>query len=995
MPKLLNRPPVWLALFFLLICSLAWLVFLGKQTTASIDGRAYWNPADQDGDGLSDQWEVFYFGSTSSHSGAEDDDLDDLTTLDEYFAGSHPLLLDPKAVGEAKTVSVAQWNRNQWHTARFDGVYVDPVVIMGPADSSGQSPIPMRVASVSATSFDYQIDLFDHQAGTNGSGGLPSPKDVSWMAIESGRHVLGNQLALEAGNDLVVPGGSTITFSESFETKPIVLAQAVSYNGKRSITTRVFNVSQDGFDVLFQAQEDSQQHTAVESLSWVAIEPGFIHDEFSRRQTGVFSGVKGNFRKFQWPSKFKNKTPTVFLASTQTLNEMDTVVVHQKLKTKDKVSLRLYEDKSADSETQHAAEDVAWYASQESGIFHILPTTGDKNADGLPDLWVKKSKLKGGQAGSNGYYGDRDKDGLLNYQEYRYATNPRKKDTDGDGVSDWDEVNFYESDALAGDVGQLAFLRRVAGSTFTKSWGAWERHESLAFSRESGGWIEVPIEIDSSGIYAFEVKAGPWVGGDLSKIYDFNLSINGAFVSRKTINIKNTSTNSFQILTPWLSPGTQTLRIEWDNSFLRREIAIHEVSVFQATGVDSDNSGKPDWTEIRVARQNGIDTVADVSEQKQFLSMPTSFQSNSRLLEQWDSAQQFWSDGEADPNVFRQEYGFQLSAVSPACVEGRGRFPTLIKERTNAVGPVRIGPNDTWYLDIPLDAAYAAGFTLDFENRAASQSHAIFWVPTNVIESEEILIREGDALLLAGWGDSEAIAVQKCDISINGQLFPDTMRGEPLEYSFPQAGTYQIDWGLKEGPLESGYALEGTVMVEVAARPSMTSPDCVVGFERSWEVTNLHPAALVQIDRDVEVWDGAEIPGGFSYRILMEEPVTEYAVTRLDYDGPILANVPIQGVWVETGRKTLAVITEQFADGSQRIAMPIYLPKVSDDVVVKVELIRAGVVFEDGSQYKEISGAEFDEFGYYMMEFFVPDEDTTNCHRLSLWQDGQMIGYIN
>src|SRR3954452_2921279 len=64
-------------------------------------------------------------------------------------------------------------------------------------------------------------------------------------------------------------------------------------------------------------------------------------------------------------------------------------------------------------------------------------THHDRNHDGLPDKWEKKfgiSTKKHGMAKA-----DPDKDGLTNRGEWRSRTNPKKADTNGNGVVDADE----------------------------------------------------------------------------------------------------------------------------------------------------------------------------------------------------------------------------------------------------------------------------------------------------------------------------------------------------------------------------------------------------------------------------------------------------------------------------------------------------------------------------------------------------------------------------
>jgi len=57
----------------------------------------------------------------------------------------------------------------------------------------------------------------------------------------------------------------------------------------------------------------------------------------------------------------------------------------------------------------------------------------DRDHDKLPDKWEKKFHLS---THKNNAKGDPDRDGLNNLGEFRSRTNPRKADTDNDGVND-------------------------------------------------------------------------------------------------------------------------------------------------------------------------------------------------------------------------------------------------------------------------------------------------------------------------------------------------------------------------------------------------------------------------------------------------------------------------------------------------------------------------------------------------------------------------------
>jgi hypothetical protein len=72
----------------------------------------------------------------------------------------------------------------------------------------------------------------------------------------------------------------------------------------------------------------------------------------------------------------------------------------------------------------------------------------DTDNDGMDDNWELEHGLK---VGINDAALDADSDGLTNLQEYLAGTDPQKADTDGDGLTDGDEVNKYHTDPLNPD----------------------------------------------------------------------------------------------------------------------------------------------------------------------------------------------------------------------------------------------------------------------------------------------------------------------------------------------------------------------------------------------------------------------------------------------------------------------------------------------------------------------------------------------------------------
>jgi Big-like domain-containing protein/thrombospondin type 3 repeat protein len=122
----------------------------------------------------------------------------------------------------------------------------------------------------------------------------------------------------------------------------------------------------------------------------------------------------------------------------------------------------------------------------------FAPDYRDRDNDGLPDRW--ESTLRTGEgyedntdpvhgdrwlqerdaADEMGGTGDYDEDGLTNYEEYFYGTNPIHYDTDGDSLSDGWEIHYGQTDPLddgtkypedAIEVGWIPYAKTFAPNT--------------------------------------------------------------------------------------------------------------------------------------------------------------------------------------------------------------------------------------------------------------------------------------------------------------------------------------------------------------------------------------------------------------------------------------------------------------------------------------------------------------------------------------------------
>jgi len=80
------------------------------------------------------------------------------------------------------------------------------------------------------------------------------------------------------------------------------------------------------------------------------------------------------------------------------------------------------------------------------------PTKADTDGDSLPDKWELDNELDPLiNHGNEGASGDPDDDGLMNWYEYIYGTKPNREDSDGDKLSDNEEINIYHTNPTKND----------------------------------------------------------------------------------------------------------------------------------------------------------------------------------------------------------------------------------------------------------------------------------------------------------------------------------------------------------------------------------------------------------------------------------------------------------------------------------------------------------------------------------------------------------------
>jgi hypothetical protein len=133
-----------------------------------------------------------------------------------------------------------------------------------------------------------------------------------------------------------------------------------------------------------------------------------------------------------------------------------------------------------------------------------------------------------------------------------------------------------------------------------------------------------------------------------------------------------------------------------------------------------------------------------------------------------------------------------------------------------------------------------------------------------------------------------------------------------------------------------------------------------------------------------------------SYRLKVQDTTANHVVARLGPQGPVLASAEIKGFQLASGSATGVQVVRTYEDGSQLIEMGLVMSPVRAEVTVKVRLIVAGVMFEDGTIEKTFTAQDFNELGEASVRFIRPQEARSSvCHNIEAFDGTTPLGVGN
>ena len=198
--------------------------------------------------------------------------------------------------------------------------------------------------------------------------------------MESGTHTLPDGTMVEAERFETDRTGSfeNVAFSRTFNVAPVVITAVSSYNETDAVTTRVRNISTNGFELRMQEQELNAQTHDIETISYIAWEPssGTMGDlTFEVEKTDDV--ITHNLHTIVYSETFMNIP--VFLADMQTTDGGNTANVRWQDKDFYAVDVKIVEEQSRDSETWHTTEVVGYmlFSRTRIGPAEVIIDNGD------------------------------------------------------------------------------------------------------------------------------------------------------------------------------------------------------------------------------------------------------------------------------------------------------------------------------------------------------------------------------------------------------------------------------------------------------------------------------------------------------------------------------------------------------------------------------------------------------------------------------------------
>jgi|GEM_PF-3545693 len=246
---------------------------------------------------------------------------------------------------------------DDWKTVSLDRSYNNPIVVLGPVTQNSSDRFTVRVKDANSSSFKWRVHEWGYENGSHGD------ETVHYMVVEEGHYAFENGMQLYARDKTNVNENNFTNVSFPGEmTNPLFLTQ-ITTDGTAA------NARNNGYSVRLQQQENKDQSRSIsnETVDAIFMEQGVVLG-YMDFKAGLKTNVNDNWRTLTYGSDISFSSSPKVLADVFTYNENDPITLHYRNKSATSIQFTLEEDKSRNTETDHANEEVGWMAFERSGF---------------------------------------------------------------------------------------------------------------------------------------------------------------------------------------------------------------------------------------------------------------------------------------------------------------------------------------------------------------------------------------------------------------------------------------------------------------------------------------------------------------------------------------------------------------------------------------------------------------------------------------------------
>ena len=577
-----------------------------------------------------------------------------------------------------------------------------------------------------------------------------------------------------------------------------------------------------------------------------------------------------------------------------------------------------------------------------------VPLATDADADSLPDSWEIAKGLSitdnGFTDAKQGQYGDFDADGLNNLLEFQLGTNPKSADTDGDTLSDSAELNYYRTNPLIANVIATTLHSTLPLSSPVATSFPWKTNANGSISSyERRGWLDWTITIapGQAGIYEIRLL------GDASGLtIDIPLSfyLNGNLIDRQKMICKSNQVTTVKQITPFLTTGTHTLRIQSHNNRADVALRFNSLTLYRLGGTDANSNNIADWAEAQFQAQNRL------------ITLPTS------------------------------------SLTSPAYIEGVTNNLSALSLSYNLPGnaatplPPELSIDDGFFANIPLSPTQDTQLNYSFLNGAQPQTQPITWTATNILAQSSIKIRQGDSLRITAHDPSATpsgtFTLTSSTLTLSTEAQNTQSSASPVILTFDQPGTHTITavWTPVDGAPQ-------TATLTLTVHSANFGPTFVLETynRRTWNITTV---SGVDIEADATLyWRETTASPSAPTRSFLANSF--YAgetrvIARIPSTRQIIAVGKISSFSLaRAGESADAQTVLLRPDGSKVIRFTIVGENLPANIEIRLRLNYQGSTFPDGSRDLVLRRSDFSSNGIADILVETSSNPPQLCHSMT------------